>query len=171
MLTLEDIKDLGNGVYSFDYEAKDKTVKTVKFSKETLCYITTTRDKILICANYEQGIHDQYINDIEDRCDYLILSVILCKEDKFAFNDIMLNIRAEQYHLLPDYEFNTIYGDSWYINRNNVLFVTHDKAVIAKSPGNFVSENIGIIKFKGIYGLEVVKEIDAKWLEEILTNS
>ena len=47
----------------------------------------------------------------------------------------------------------------------------HDKAVIAKSPGNFVSENIGIIKFKGIYGLEVVKEIDAKWLEEMLTNS
>ena len=41
-------------------------------------------------------------------------------------------------------------------NRNNVLFVMHDKAVIAKSPGNFVSENIRIIKFDGIYGLEVV---------------
>ena len=171
MITLEDIKDLGNGVYSFDYEAKDKTVKTVKFSKETLCYINTTRDKILICANYEQGIHDQYINDMEDRCDYLILSVILCKEDKFGFNDIMLNIRAEQYDLLPDYEFNTIYGDSWYINRNNVVFVIHDKAVIAKSSGNFLNENIGIIKFKGIYGLRVVKEIDAKWLKEMLTNS
>lgn len=171
MLTFKDIKDLGNGVYSFDYKAKDKTIKTVKFSKETLCYINTTRDKILICANYEQGIDDQYINDMEDRCDYLILSVILCKEDKFGFNDIMLNIRAEQYDLLPDYEFNTIYGDSWYINRNNVLFVMHDKAVIAKSPGNFFSENIGIIKFKGIYELEVVKEIDAKLLEEMLTNS
>ena len=46
----------------------------------------------------------------------------------------------------------------------------HDKAVIAKSPGNFVSENIGIIKFKGIYGLKVVKEIEAKWLKEILIN-
>ena len=83
----------------------------------------------------------------------------------------MLNIRAEQYDLLPDYEFNTIYGDNWYINRNNVSFVMHDKAVISKSPGNFISGNIGIIKFKGIYGLEVVKEIDAKLLEEILTNS
>lgn len=76
MLTFKDIKDLGNGVYSFDYKAKDKTIKTVKFSKETLCYINTTRDKILICANYEQGIDDQYINDMENRCDYLILSVI-----------------------------------------------------------------------------------------------
>ena len=55
-------------------------------------------------------------------------------------------------------------------NRNNVVFVMHNKAVIAKSPGNFVSENIGIIKFKGIYGLRVVKEIDAKWLEKILIN-
>ena len=82
----------------------------------------------------------------------------------------MLNIRAEQYDLLADYEFNTIYGDSWYINRNNVVFVMHDKAVIAKSPGNFVNENIGIIKFKGIYGLRVVKEIEAKWLKEMLTN-
>lgn len=171
MITLKDIKDLGNGVYSFDYKAKDKTVKTVKFSKETLCYINTTRDKILICANYEQGIYDQYINDMEDRCDYLILSVILCKEDKFGFNDIMLNMRAEDYYLSSDNDFNTIYGDNWYINRNNVSFVMHDKAVIAKSPGNFVSENIGIIKFKGIYGLEVVKEIDAKLLEEMLTNS
>lgn len=62
MLTPKDIKDLGNEVYSFDYKAKDKTVKTVKFSKETLCYINTTCDKILICANYEQGIHDQYIH-------------------------------------------------------------------------------------------------------------
>ena len=102
---------------------------------------------------------------MEDRCDYLILSIILCKEDKFGFNNIMLNMHAEQYDLL------SVYGDSWYINRNNVLFVMHDKAVIAKSPGNFISENIGIIKFKGIYGLEVVKEIDAKWLEEMLTNS
>ena len=170
MIALKDIKDLGNGVYSFDYKAKDGTTKTVKFSKETLCYINTTRDEILIRANYEQEIDDQYIDDMEDRCDYLILSVILCKEDKFGFNDIMLNIRAEQYNLLPDYEFNTIYGDSWYINRNNVVFVMHDKAVIAKSPGNFVNENIGIIKFKGIYGLRVVKEIDAKWLEEILIN-
>ena len=121
MITL---KDLGNGVYSFDYKAKDKTIKTVKFSKETLCYINTTRDKILICANYEQGIHDQYINDMEDRYDYLILSIILCKEDKFGFNDIMLNMRAEEYDPLPDNEFNTIYGDNWYINRNNVLFYT-----------------------------------------------
>lgn len=170
MLTLKDIKDLGNGVYSFDYKAKDGTTKTVKFSKETLCYINTTCDEILIRANYEQGIDDQYINDMEDRCDYLILSIFLRKEDKFGFNDIMLNMRAEEYDPLPDNEFNTIYGDSWYINRNNVVFVMHDKAVIAKSPGNFVSENIGIIKFKGIYGLRVVKEIDAKWLEEMLTN-
>lgn len=170
MITLKDIKDLGNGVYSFDYKAKDKTVKTVKFSKETLCYINTTRDEILISANYEQEIDDQYINDMEDRCDYLILSIILCKEDKFGFNDIMLNMHAEEYDPLPDNEFHTIYGDSWYINRNNVLFVMHDKAVIAESPGNFVSENIGIIKFKGIYGLKVVKEIEAKWLEEILIN-
>lgn len=171
MLTLKDIKDLGNGVYSFDYKAKDKTVKTVKFSKETLCYINTTCDKILICANYEQGIHDQYINDMEDRCDYLILSIFLRKEDKFGLKDIMLNMHAEQYDPLSNDEFNTIYGDTWYINRNNVVFVMHDKAVIAKSPGNFVSENFGIIKFKGIYGLEVVKEIDAKWLEEMLINS
>ena len=171
MITLKDIKDLGNGVYSFDYEAKDKTVKTVKFSKETLCYINTTRDKILICANYEQGIYDQYINDMEDRCDYLIFSIILCKEDKFGFSNIMLNMHAEDYYLSSDNDFNTIYGDNWYINRNNVSFVMHDKAVIAKSPGNFVSENIGVIKFKGIYGLEVVKEIDAKLLEEMLTNS
>ena len=171
MITFEDIKDLGNGVYSFDYKAKDKTIKTVKFSKETLCYINTTCDKILICANYEQGIDDQYINDMEDRCSYLFLSVLLCKEDKFGLKDIMLNMRVEDYKQSPDNEFNTIYGDSWYINRNNVLFVMHDKAVIAKSPGNFISENIGIIKFKGIYGLEVVKEIDAKWLEEMLTNS
>ena len=83
----------------------------------------------------------------------------------------MLNVCAEDYYLSSDYEFNTIYGDSWYINRNNVLFVMHGKAFIAKSPDNFVSENIGIIKFKGIYGLEVVKEIDAKLLEEMLTNS
>ena len=171
MIALKDIKDLGNGVYSFDYKAKDGTTKTVKFSKETLCYINTTCDEILICANYEQGIDDQYINDMEDRCDYLILSIFLRKEDKFGFNDIMLNMHAEDYDPLPDNEFNTIYGDSWYINRNNVVFVMHDKAVIAKSPGNFVSENIGIIKFKGIYGLEVVKEIDAKLLEEMLTNS
>lgn len=171
MLTLKDIKNLGNGVYSFDYKAKDGTTKTVKFSKETLCYINTTRDEILIRANYEQGIDDQYIDDMEDRCDYLILGIVLCKEDKFGFNDIMLNMHAEQYDPLPDNEFNTIYGDTWYINRNNVVFVMHDKAVIAKSSGNFVNENIGIIKFKGNYGLRVVKEIDAKWLEEILTNS
>lgn len=171
MITLEDIKDLGNGVYSFDYEAKDKTVKTVKFSKETLCYINTTSDKILICANYEQGIDDQYIKDMGDRCDYLILSIILCKEDKFGFSNIMLNVRAEDYYLSSDNDFNTIYGDNWYINRNNVSFVMHDKAVISKSPGNFISGNMGIIKFKGIYGLEVVKEIDAKLLEEMLTNS
>ena len=170
MITLKDIKDLGNGVYSFDYKAKDKTVKTVKFSKETLCYINTTRDEILISANYEQEIEDQYINDMEDRCDYLILSIILRKEDKFGFNDIMLNMHAEEYDPLPDNEFHTIYGDNWYINRNNVLCVMHDKAVIAKSQGKFVSENIGIIKFKGIYGLKVVKEIEAKWLKEILIN-
>ena len=170
MIVLKDIKDLGNGVYSFDYKAKDGIIKTVKFSKETLCYINTTCDEILIRANYEQGIDDQYINDMEDRCDYLILSIFLRKEDKFGFNDIMLNMHAEDYDPLPDNEFNTIYGDTWYINRNNVVFVMHDKAVIAKSPGNFVSENIGIIKFKGIYGLRVVKEIDAKWLEEMLTN-
>ena len=83
----------------------------------------------------------------------------------------MLNVCAEDYYLSSDNDVNTIYGDNWYINRNNVSFVMHDKAVIAKSPGNFVSENIGIIKFKGIYGLEVVKEIDAKLLEEMLTNS
>lgn len=170
MIVLKDIKDLGNGVYSFDYKAKDGTIKTVKFSKETLCYINTTCDEILICANYEQGIDDQYINDMEDRCDYLIFSIFLRKEDKFGFNDIMLNMRTEEYDPLPDNEFNTIYGDSWYINRNNVVFVMHDKAVIAKSPGNFLNENIGIIKFKGIYGLRVVKEIDAKCLEEMLTN-
>ena len=80
-------------------------------------------------------------------------------------------MHAEDYYLSSDNDFNTIYGDNWYINRNNVSFVMHDKAVIAKSPGNFVSENIGVIKFKGIYGLEVVKEIDAKLLEEMLTNS
>ena len=170
MIVLKDIKDLGNGVYSFDYKAKDGTTKTVKFSKETLCYINTTRDEILICANYEQGIDDQYINDMEDRCDYLILGIVLCKEDKFGFNNIMLNMRAEEYDPLPDNEFNTIYGDTWYINRNNVVFVMHDKAAIAKSQGNFVSENIGIIKFKGIYGLKVVKEIEAKLLKEMLTN-
>ena len=170
MIVLKDIKDLGNGVYSFDYKAKDGTIKTVKFSKETLCYINTTCDEILICANYEQGIDDQYINDMEDRCDYLIFSIFLRKEDKFGFNNIMLNMHAEDYDPLPDNEFNTIYGDNWYINRNNVVFVMHDKAVITKSPGNFVSENIGIIKFKGIYGLRVVKEIEAKWLKEMLTN-
>ena len=170
MIALKDIKDLGNGVYSFDYKAKDGTTKTVKFSKETLCYINTTRDEILIRANYEQEIDDQYIDDMEDRCDYLILSIFLKKEDKFGLKDIMLHMCAEEYDPLPDNEFNTIYGDSWYINRNNVVFVMHDKAVIAKSPGNFVNENIGIIKFKGIYGLRVVKEIDAKWLEEILIN-
>ena len=80
-------------------------------------------------------------------------------------------MRAEDYYLSSDNDVNTIYGDNWYINRNNVSFVMHDKAVISKSPGNFVSENIGIIEFKGIYGLEVVKEIDAKLLEEMLTNS
>ena len=78
---------------------------------------------------------------------------------------------AEEYDPLYDDEFHTINGDTCYINRNNVVFVMHDKAVIAKSPGNFVNENIGIIKFKGIYGLRVVKDIDAKWLEEILVNS
>lgn len=57
------------------------------------------------------------------------------------------------------------------INRNNVSFIMHDKAIVAKSPGDFVSENVGLIKFKGIYGLQAVKEIDAKLLKEILANS
>ena len=169
MIRLKDIKDLGNGVYSFDYVAKDGTIKTVKFSKETLCYINTTRDEILISANYEQEIDDQYINDMEDRCDYLILSIFIRKEDKFGLKDIMFDMSSKEYEPLDD-EFRIISGDNWYINRNNVLCVMHDKAVIAKSPGNFVSKNIGIIKFKGIYGLKVVKEIEAKWLEEILIN-
>ena len=71
-----------------------------------------------------------------------------------------------------NFEINFNTNNSFYnINRNNVVFVMHDKAVITKSPGNFVNEKIGIIKFKGNYGLRVVKEIDAKWLEEMLTNS
>ena len=171
MINFKDIKDLGNGVYSFDYEAKDGTTKTVKFSKETFCYINTTRDEILICANDEQGIDDQFVNDMEDRCDYLILGILLCKEEKFGLNDIMLKMTAEEYETLPNYELRTIYGDNWYINRNNILFVMHDKAIVVKSPGDFVSENVGLIKFKGIYGLQAVKEIDAKLLKEILANS
>lgn len=171
MISFKDIKDLGNGVYSFDYEAKDGTIKTVKFSKETLCYINTTRDEILICANDEQGIDDQFVNDMEDRCDYLILGILLRKEEKFGLNDTMLKMTAEEYETLPNYELRTIYGNNWYINRNNVSFVMNDKAIVAKSPGDFVSENVGLIKFKGIYGLQAVKEIDAKLLKEILANS
>ena len=113
MITSERIKSLGNGVYSFDYKAKDGTTKTVKFSKETFCYINTTRDEILICANYDQGIDDQFINDMEDRCDYVFLGVLLQKEKMFGLNDTMLKLDG---HLYYD-------GDTWYINKNNVTLV------------------------------------------------
>lgn len=43
-----------------------------------------------------------------------------------------------------------------------------DNALFAKSPGEFVSDTVGLIKFKGIYGWQAVKEADAKLLKEIL---
>lgn len=158
MITSESIKSLGNGVYSFDYKAKDGTTKTVKFSKETFCYINTTRDEILICANYDQGIDDQFVNDMEDRCDYVFLGVLLQKEKMFGLNDTMLKLDGHWYYD----------GDTWYINRNNVTLVMNDNAIFAKSPGEFVSDNVGLIKFKGIYGWQEIKEADAKLLKEIL---
>lgn len=158
MITSESIKSLGNGVYSFDYKAKDGTTKTVKFSKETFCYINTTRDEILICANYDQGIDDQFVNDMEDRCDYVFLGVLLKKEKRFGLKDIMLKLDGYWYYD----------GDAWYINKNNVTLVMSDNALFAKSPGEFVSDTVGLIKFTGIYGWQAVKEADAKLLKEIL---
>ena len=77
MITLEDIKDLGNGVYSFDYKAKDKTVKTVKFSKETLCYINTLARCI---------IKDKQVDNKEVAICYIPVYFLLNKFGNSAIN-------------------------------------------------------------------------------------
>ena len=93
-----------------------------------------------------------------DSFDYVFLGVLLVKEEKFGLSDIILKLYGHWYYD----------GDTWYINRNNVTLVMSDNALFAKSPGEFVSDNVGLIKFKGIYGWQVVKEADAKLLKEIL---
>lgn len=53
---------------------------------------------------------------MEARCDYLILGILLFKEEKFGLNDTILKMAAEKYETLPNYELLTIYGDNWPLN-------------------------------------------------------
>ena len=137
-------------------------------NKKTIEDIDVSGKRVLVRCDFNVPLD---VNDKSKITDDRRITEALKQDDRIESVDSFEFDYSEKGILHVTFCVHTIYGDNWYINRNNVLFVMHDKAVIAKSPGNFVSENIGIIKFKGIYGLEVVKEIDAKWLEEMLTNS
>lgn len=175
MLHLNDIQNLGNGVFSFNYRNKKDETVTVKFSKETLCYINCDRDEIVICANKEQDIKDQYINDMSNRVDYLMLGHWLENYDEFGMKDSIIKMQAEWYDPTPDNEFNTIFGESWYINPANVRIIMSDKeATVTKSlaaENSFATDECGLVKFTGIFGWTVMKYIDAVTLKNYLTNN
>ena len=118
---------------------KDETV-TVKFSKETFCYVNCDRDEILICANKDQNIKEQYIVDMSDRVDYLMLGHWLGHHEEVGMKDSIIKMQAEWYDPTPENEFNSIFGDTWYINVNNIKFVVCDnEAVVLQREAEYLN--------------------------------
>lgn len=158
--------ELGNGIYSFEYKTTKGETKTVKLSQKTLCYIDYDDDVIYICDDDANDIPMQCLYDFDDRCDLICLGVY-CKN---VFPNVK-KLNAERWEPTPQNEYNTNFGKNWFVNIDCVKYVICGDAKIRTSNNKFEDTKLGIVKFPGVCGTVLCKDIDVHEINYIITSN